>query len=137
MLSLTRERTSIMLVKFCGCGKLIPYGQHLCPDCQARQSQRHKLYDAHTRNKRAAEFYNSALWHGVRDKEMAISNYQCAVCRTKGIVTPADEVHHIIPIEVDWSKRLDADNLVCLCHRHHMEAHAKLNSGARGAVKKY
>ena len=29
------------------------------------------------------------------------------------------EVHHIIPIEEDYSKRLDSDNLITLCRYHH------------------
>jgi 5-methylcytosine-specific restriction enzyme A len=29
------------------------------------------------------------------------------------------EVHHIIPIAEDWDKRLDDDNLICLCKLHH------------------
>lgn len=124
-----------MLTKFCRCGKLIPYGQSLCADCKAKQPQRHKLYDAHARNQQSAAFYKSAAWLRLRDTMMMASNYQCTVCRSLGVVMPADEVHHIIPIDIDWSKRLDADNLVCLCHRHHMEAHAKLNC-TRGDTKK-
>ena len=29
------------------------------------------------------------------------------------------EVHHIIPIEEDYSKRLDSENLITLCRYHH------------------
>ena len=126
-----------MLAKYCKCGKLIPFGMRMCPDCQAKAPQRHKLYDNHARNQKSAAFYHSSQWQRLRDVTMANNNYQCAVCRAQGVITPADEVHHIIPIDIDWSKRLDADNLVCLCHRHHMEAHAKLNSEARGSVKKF
>lgn len=32
------------------------------------------------------------------------------------------EVHHIIPIEEDYSKRLDDDNLITLCNMHHKMA---------------
>ena len=33
------------------------------------------------------------------------------------------QVHHIIPINIDYSKRLDSDNLITLCtyHRHQAE----------------
>ena len=31
-------------------------------------------------------------------------------------------VHHIIPLAVDYSKRLDNDNLISLCHYHHERA---------------
>lgn len=29
------------------------------------------------------------------------------------------EVHHITPIAHEWDKRLDDDNLICLCKHHH------------------
>ena len=32
------------------------------------------------------------------------------------------QVHHIIPISIDYSKRLDSDNLITLCTYHHHQA---------------
>ena len=32
------------------------------------------------------------------------------------------EVHHIVPVEEDYSLRLDNDNLISLCREHHEEA---------------
>ncbi|HPZ75313.1 MAG TPA: HNH endonuclease, partial [Candidatus Pacearchaeota archaeon] len=32
------------------------------------------------------------------------------------------EVHHIIPIEEDWDKRLDDDNLITLSEEYHEKA---------------
>ena len=29
------------------------------------------------------------------------------------------EVHHIVPIKEDYSKRLDSENLITLCRMHH------------------
>lgn len=29
------------------------------------------------------------------------------------------EVHHIIPLEEDYNKRLDSDNLITICRYHH------------------
>jgi len=29
------------------------------------------------------------------------------------------EVHHIIPIKDNWDRRLDDENLICLCKHHH------------------
>jgi predicted restriction endonuclease len=29
------------------------------------------------------------------------------------------EVHHAVPLETDYDKRLDDDNLITLCERHH------------------
>lgn len=32
------------------------------------------------------------------------------------------EVHHIVPLEEDYSKRLDSVNLITLCNMHHRMA---------------
>ena len=32
------------------------------------------------------------------------------------------EVHHIIPLEEDYSRRLDSENLITLCNMHHRMA---------------
>lgn len=33
-------------------------------------------------------------------------------------------VHHIIPLNEDFNRRLDEDNLITLCSRHHEDAEA-------------
>lgn len=43
----------------------------------------------------------------------------CVQCRRDGIIKIGDVVDHIIPLLVDWSKRLDPANLQTLCHAHH------------------
>lgn len=51
--------------------------------------------------------------------------YLCQICiidkyETNYRYTYKDlEVHHIIPIEEDYSKRLDSENLITLCRYHH------------------
>lgn len=55
----------------------------------------------------------------VRDK------YLCKVCISGKYNTSYRytynelEVHHIVPIEEDYSKRLDSNNLITLCRMHH------------------
>lgn len=55
-------------------------------------------------------------------------NYLCQVCLRELHNTQLKysftniEVYHIIPIVVDWDKRLDDDNLICLCSSHHKMA---------------
>ncbi len=52
-------------------------------------------------------------------------NYLCQVClldkhNTNYKYTYRElEVHHIIPLEEDYNKRLDNDNLITLCRYHH------------------
>lgn len=108
------------------------FGSAMCPTCQAKAAERHKLYDMHARNQKAKQFYHSKQWATLRNIAMMQASYQCEVCRKQGKLMPADEVHHIIPLAVDWSKRLDRANLVCLCHKHHTEAHKKLEADHGG-----
>jgi hypothetical protein len=44
---------------------------------------------------------------------------QCPICVEYDLDLEATEVHHIIDIDIDWSKRLNWDNLLSvnkLCH---------------------
>ncbi|WP_257143356.1 HNH endonuclease [Bacillus cereus] len=40
-------------------------------------------------------------------------------CRSNGIIKIGDVVDHIIPLLVDWSRRLEPNNLQTLCHACH------------------
>lgn len=57
-------------------------------------------------------------------------NYLCQVCLTGKYNTNYQytynelEVHHIVPIEEDYTKRLDSNNLITLCRYHHEMAEA-------------
>ena len=42
----------------------------------------------------------------------------CAVCQSKWLMTPASEIHHIMP-RVHKMLRFDPMNLMPLCHYHH------------------
>ena len=53
----------------------------------------------------------------------------CRVCANVGVICAQDlSVHHIIPLAVDYERRLDDDNLITLCRYHHEQAE-------RGAIK--
>lgn len=68
-------------------------------------------------------FYNSKSWHDLRNFKWQESNGLCELCLKDGIINEAREIHHIVPIEKDWNKRLDYDNLIALCPSHHQEQH--------------
>ena len=68
-------------------------------------------------------FYCSREWQQLRQAKWVAENGLCELCRKNGIIREAKEVHHIVPIEVDWSKRLDYENLIALCPQHHQEQH--------------
>lgn len=49
-----------------------------------------------------------------RDRNM------CVWCADEGVVeTEGLSVHHVVPLEEDFGKRDDMDNLATLCARHH------------------
>lgn len=108
----------VMLMKICPkCGKLIPYPNTYCNDCRRdiptrKESSKH--YDKHRRNKTNDVFYHSQEWRALSAYVMSKYNYQCVEC---GKV--ATEVHHIVELNEDWSKRLDIDNLIPLCTSCH------------------
>jgi 5-methylcytosine-specific restriction protein A len=72
----------------------------------------------------ASKFRSKRVW---TEKSRAIKTrdkYLCQWCLTQEskYVHEGLEVHHIIPISMDWSKRLDDYNLVTLCSYHHKMA---------------
>lgn len=119
------------LKKLCPrCNTLIDIGQRYCDKCQqeynARQKKQQKEYDTkirYKRDKKYHDFYNSSAWGQVRQAAIVRDHALCQDCLKKHRITPYDTVHHIIPIKLDWNKRLDINNLVCLCESCHQERH--------------
>jgi 5-methylcytosine-specific restriction protein A len=70
-------------------------------------------------------FYNSAEWKALRNYKWGMANGLCEHCLKKGIVRQAREIHHIVPIEEDWNKRLDIENLCLLCSDCHNKIHKR------------
>ena len=68
-------------------------------------------------------FYCSREWQLLRQAKWCQADGLCELCRAKGIIKSAKEIHHKIPIEEDWSKRLDYDNLIALCSDCHNAIH--------------
>ena len=72
-------------------------------------------------------FYNTADWKKLRSKKFQDADGLCENCWKKKIVEEGKEVHHKVPIEKDWSRRLDYNNLILLCapchnHEHNRES---------------
>ena len=70
-------------------------------------------------------FYQSKEWQLLRNQKWVASDGLCEMCRAKGIIKSAKEIHHIVPIEVDWSKRLEYENLIALCSDCHNQQHLR------------
>lgn len=110
-----------------GCPGIVRDG--VCSVCGPRRKEYRRQEDAQ-RGTPAERGYDSR-WERVRAMKIAC-NPICELCATKGLTVVADDVHHIVPIRVDSSKRLDMRNLQSLCRR----CHAAAESEARAGVNK-
>lgn len=76
------------------------------------------------------EFRSSAKWQHMRDYIRKRDSNVCQICvrNLHGTIDRFNfknlSVHHIVSIEEDYDKRLDEDNLITLCSRHHEMAEA-------------
>lgn len=68
-------------------------------------------------------FYCSKEWQDLRNRKWYDADGLCEMCKKKGIIREGIDVHHLVEISKDWSKRLDYDNLVLLCKDCHNEIH--------------
>ena len=80
-----------------------------------------------TYNEKFSQFYNSSEWKNLRNQKFYDADGLCEICKKKKIIKQGKEVHHIIPIEKDWSKRLDYDNLILLCSDCHNLQHERIS----------
>lgn len=75
----------------------------------------------------AESFYKSTTWQNCRNAYMKSVGMLCEDCRKKGLIVPAEEVHHIkfiTPQNInDPAVTLNFDNLVALCRECHKARH--------------
>lgn len=73
------------------------------------------------------EFYGSKAWKSVRDTYKRSKQGLCERCLAKGLIVPADEVHHKIRLTKENinepSISLNYDNLEALCTECHDKEH--------------
>ena len=83
----------------------------------------------------------SKRWKDLRHGKMN-NNPLCEECYENGIIEPATEVHHVVPVEtalsIDEMKRLmfSYDNLRSLCHSCHIEAHKAMKSHSKEEIRR-
>lgn len=113
-----------------GCAKLVEYPNKYCEvhlDLEEKdKAERNYLYDTtvrHGKDKKYTAFYKSKEWNKVRQMALIRDNGLCQVCLREKKITMADIVHHKIEIKEDWSKRLDLNNLECVCLVCHNRLH--------------
>ena len=82
------------------------------------------------KNTTANRFRKTNQWTEKSKSIRARDKYLCKACLSGKYETPYRytykelEVHHIVPIEEDYSLRLDSNNLITLCRIHHEMAEA-------------
>lgn len=103
------------MLKTCSKCGIVPE-EHICPYKRQRKKER---------DSKADKFRKTKLWTRKsleirqRDKNL------CIVCINNLYNTIFQynydklEVHHITPINEDYNRRLDNDNLITLCNYHH------------------
>jgi len=109
----------------------------VCDECLVKEPEskreKNRCYDARLRDPRADAFYHSATWKNMRAAYLASIGYLCEDCveeavrgeRSEDNIQVATDVHHVVPIAIDWSLRLSWSNLRGCCDRHHKEKRAK------------
>lgn len=104
-----------------GCGKLTR--DKYCEAHEYREEEkrqeRNRNYNKYNRDKELHSFYKTKEWRVTSEYVRAKNNYLCIKCEEDNRITKADVTDHIIPITVDYDKRLDIHNLQPLCHACH------------------
>lgn len=82
----------------------------------------------------ADKFRNTQAWRNKKRDIVHRDRALCLVCMSGAYPSYSSrplnqkvQVHHIIPINEDYTRRLDGDNLICLCtYHHHMAEHGQI-----------
>jgi 5-methylcytosine-specific restriction endonuclease McrA len=76
-------------------------------------------YNRYKRDPVANAFYQSQVWEHMAARVKAESYNTCAICGHTYDEPGKLITDHIVPLRVDKRKRLDRDNLWCLCQQDH------------------
>ena len=106
------------MLKSCSyCGR-IHDSKLICPQKEKAFSKRKKVTDKD-------KFRGTAAWKNKREEIKERDDFVCQIC-IRNLYNPIRkyetdnlQVHHAEPLEEDYNKRLDNDNLITLCGRHH------------------
>lgn len=94
-----------------------------CAVCGGIHEEDKMCKRTYKKDSKAYCFRNSNKWILKREQIKKRDKYLCQVCLKYGIYTYNNlQVHHIVPININYSKRLDSDNLITLCSIHHKDA---------------
>ena len=77
----------------------------------------------------AEKFYKSQAWKKCREAYLKSQGGLCERCRARGLIVPAEIVHHIVPLTAenvnDPDIVLNWRNLCSVCRDCHAEIHSK------------
>ena len=124
----------IILYTLCReCNTKVPYVNTRCTGCASKREEylksKSKKYNADRYNRDKANedairiFYVSTAWKNKRQEIINRDNNECQICKALYKFVPSDDIHHIVPMTKDFSKRLDNNNLISLCKYHHQQVH--------------
>lgn len=84
------------------------------PKARSTRAEKHRrMVDKERWQHPARKFYRGPEWRRFRANILK-NNPFCVVCGGKG-----QHVDHIIPVRIDWERRLDPTNMQVLCHPCH------------------
>lgn len=86
--------------------------------------------------KQAKAFYKTAAWLKCRKVILIRDHYLCQECLRNDRLTPANTVHHIIPLEEAPELALEESNLESICPTCHNRAHPEKGGGKPKPTKK-
>lgn len=89
--------------------------------CEEHAKQEARRYEKYDRDPAARRRYGRA-WKRIRERYIA-AHPLCEKCREQGKLTPAQEVHHILPLSRGGTH--DETNLMALCKPCHSEITAR------------
>ena len=101
-----------------GCGRLAVREQY----CAEHQSVMDKHYNHYQRDPASNKRYGRS-WKRIRDRYIR-AHPLCEECKKQGRLTPAEEVHHVLPLS-HGGKNAE-ENLMSLCHSCHSRITAEM-----------
>ncbi|MBQ1777656.1 MAG: HNH endonuclease [Acidaminococcaceae bacterium] len=114
------------VLKSCSfCGKVHDFNA-VCPKRIEYERRRSAQYDRrqYVRDSKADKFRSTQAWQRKRNevRERDLNVCRCCFLVHHRITTEGLSVHHIIPIERAYSRRLSNNNLITLCRECHEQA---------------
>ena len=110
-----------------GCPELVERGQRYCEQHQKLENHNYEKYH---RNRETKKRYRRG-WQLIRSA-YAAKHPLCEECLKRGVYTPTEHVHHIVPLSEGGTN--EEENLMALCRPCHSRIHAERGDrwGRRG-----